>query len=75
MAVTEVLKISDGLVLAARGEVLFHVSYRAVLFRPVKDEVVDAIVKTVAKVGYSAVSIVSLSSLREKQLTVCACLL
>ena len=53
VAVTDVLKISDGLVLAARGEVLFHVSYRAVLFRPVKDEVVDAIVKTVAKVRRS----------------------
>lgn len=51
VAVTDVVEISDGLILAGRGEVLFHVTYRAVLFRPIKGEVVDAVVKTVAKVS------------------------
>ena len=46
----EVKKIGEGRVLVSRGETLFPVTYTALVFRPVKNEVVDAIVSTVTKV-------------------------
>lgn len=50
VSVVSIDDMSEGLVLAGRGEVLFHVKYKAIVFRPIRGEVVDAIVKSVSKV-------------------------
>ncbi|EGD72543.1 hypothetical protein PTSG_00566 [Salpingoeca rosetta] len=54
VSVIEIVKIGEGEILVARGETLFPVTYRALVFRPVKNEVVDAIVSTVTKMGIFA---------------------
>eukprot|EP01135_Chromosphaera_perkinsii_P005869 Nk52_evm2s370 gene=Nk52_evmTU2s370 len=55
--VTEVVDISKGKIqegLEWKGLVTFSVKYKAVVFRPFKGEVLDAIVKQVTKVGVFA---------------------
>eukprot|EP00911_Craspedida_sp_UC1_P002484 UC1_evm2s1845 len=51
VSVVNVKSIGDGMILQTRGEVLFHVAYEAIVMRPFKNEVCDAIVKTVFKFG------------------------
>lgn len=51
VAVAKELEISRGEVLFGRGEVLFRCRYVGLVFRPMNGQVVDAVVKSVSKVG------------------------
>ena len=52
--------ISRGKLMAGKGLVTYHVQYNAVVFRPVKGEVMDAVVTVVNKVGRVALRLVEL---------------
>ncbi|VDL94429.1 unnamed protein product [Schistocephalus solidus] len=54
IAVTSIEHIGAGLLLPGRGFVQYHIVYRAIVFRPFKGEVIDAIVTQVNKVGVFA---------------------
>lgn len=51
IAVTTIDSISSGLVLPGQGFVVYPVKYKAIVFRPFKGEVLDAIVMQVNKVS------------------------
>lgn len=50
VSVIDIIEIGQGQILPSRGETLFSVKYIALVFRPMKNEVVDAIVSTVTEV-------------------------
>jgi DNA-directed RNA polymerase II subunit RPB7 len=52
IAVTTIDNIGDGLIQPGRGFVVYPVKYKAIVFRPFKGEVLDAVVTQVNKVGY-----------------------
>lgn len=54
VTVLQILKISEGRVLPGRGHVLFKVTYKGLMFRPMVNEVVDAIVLNVLQEGILA---------------------
>jgi len=51
IAVTSISEIGDGMIQPGRGFVLYPIKYKAIVFRPFKGEVVDAVVTGVNKVG------------------------
>ncbi|NXO04267.1 RPB7 polymerase, partial [Rhinopomastus cyanomelas] len=51
IAVTTIDNIGAGVIQPGRGFVLYPVRYKAIVFRPFKGEVVDAVVTQVNKVG------------------------
>ncbi|XP_032410049.1 DNA-directed RNA polymerase II subunit RPB7 [Xiphophorus hellerii] len=51
IAVTTIDNIGAGVIQPSRGFVLYPVKYKAIVFRPFKGEVVDAVVTQVNKVG------------------------
>lgn len=51
VAVTTIDNIGAGLIQPGRGFVLYPVKYKAIVFRPFKGQVVDAVVNQVNKVG------------------------
>lgn len=51
IAVTAIDSIGDGLIQPNRGFVVYPVKYKAIVFRPFKGEVLDAVVTQVNKVG------------------------
>lgn len=52
IAVTTIDSIGAGIVLPGQGFVVYPVKYKAIVFRPFKGEVLDAIVMQVNKVQY-----------------------
>ncbi len=50
ITVLQVIKIGEGKILPGRGEVLFSVVYKGLMFRPMVNEVVDAVVEVVLQV-------------------------
>ncbi|KAL6041532.1 DNA-directed RNA polymerase II subunit RPB7, variant 2 [Balamuthia mandrillaris] len=52
--VTAVVSIGKGQVVSGNGFVTFPITYKAVVFRPFKGEVVDAVVTQVNKMGFMA---------------------
>jgi DNA-directed RNA polymerase II subunit RPB7 len=54
IAVTEVLSVGKGKIREGAGLVTFAIRYKAVVFRPFKGEVLDAVVTTVNKMGFFA---------------------
>ncbi|XP_018012125.1 DNA-directed RNA polymerase II subunit RPB7 [Hyalella azteca] len=51
IAVTTIDDIGSGMVQPGRGFVLYPIKYKAIVFRPFKGEVLDAIVSQVNKIG------------------------
>merc|ERR1739838_93747 len=51
IAVTTIDNIGAGMIQHGRGFVVYPVKYKAIVFRPFKNEVLDAVVKQVNKVG------------------------
>ena len=51
IAVTTIDNIGAGMILPSRGFVNYPVKYKAIVFRPFKGEVLDAVVTQVNKVG------------------------
>ena len=51
IAVTTIDNIGAGVIQPGRGFVLYPVRYKAIVFRPFKGELVDAVVTQVNKVG------------------------
>ncbi|KAI0988606.1 hypothetical protein GJ496_004525 [Pomphorhynchus laevis] len=51
VAVTGIDSVRGGYVQSGRGLVLYPVKYKAIVFRPFKNEVVDAVITQVTKVG------------------------
>lgn len=56
IAVTTIDNIGAGVIQPGRGFVLYPVKYKAIVFRPFKGEVVDAVVTQVNKVCYTSVT-------------------
>lgn len=54
IAVTTIDDIGSGVILAGQGFVVYPVKYKAIVFRPFKGEVLDAVVTQVNKVGMFA---------------------
>ncbi|CAL8095545.1 unnamed protein product [Calicophoron daubneyi] len=54
IAVTNIEHIGAGMIQPNRGFVQYHIIYRAIVFRPFKGEVLDAVVSQVNKVGVFA---------------------
>ncbi|CRL01943.1 CLUMA_CG015045, isoform A [Clunio marinus] len=54
IAVTSINDIGAGVIQAGQGFVVYPVKYKAIVFRPFKGEVLDAVVKQVNKVGMFA---------------------
>uniref|UniRef100_T1IQR5 DNA-directed RNA polymerase II subunit RPB7 n=1 Tax=Strigamia maritima TaxID=126957 RepID=T1IQR5_STRMM len=52
IAVTTIDNIGAGLIQPGRGFVVYPVKYKAIVFRPFKGEVLDAVVTQVNKVGF-----------------------
>lgn len=52
IAVTTIDSIGAGLILPGQGFVIYPVKYKAIVFRPFKGEVLDAVVRQVNKVQY-----------------------
>lgn len=50
ISVIEVIDIGKGKIMASRGHVLFSVTYKALMFRPMINEVLDCIVTTIHQV-------------------------
>lgn len=57
IAVTTIDNIGAGVIQPGRGFVLYPVKYKAIVFRPFKGEVVDAVVTQVNKVKDTAASL------------------
>lgn len=55
IAVTTIDNIGAGLIQHGRGFVVYPVKYKAIVFRPFKGEVLDAVVTQVNKVRYVTV--------------------
>lgn len=53
IAVTTIDSIGAGLILPGQGYVVYPVKYKAIVFRPFKGEVLDAVVRQVNKVIFS----------------------
>ena len=53
IAVTTIDNIGAGFIQPSRGFVLYPVKYKAIVFRPFKGEVLDAVVTQVNKVSFS----------------------
>lgn len=51
IAVTSIDNIGAGLILPGQGFVVYPVKYKAIVFRPFKGEVLDAVVRQVNKVS------------------------
>ena len=51
IAITTIDTIGTGLIQPGRGYVVFPVEYKAIVFRPFKNEVLDAVVSQVNKIG------------------------
>ena len=51
VAITAVDSLGEGMIIENKGLTVFKVSYKAIVFRPFKGEVVDAVVTAVNKVG------------------------
>ncbi|KAJ1825879.1 DNA-directed RNA polymerase II subunit, partial [Coemansia sp. RSA 2599] len=54
VAVIAILEIQMGKIIPGHGSAEFEVKYSAILFKPFKNEVIDASVHTVSKVGFFA---------------------
>ncbi|KAL3320009.1 DNA-directed RNA polymerase II subunit RPB7 [Cichlidogyrus casuarinus] len=54
IAVTNIEHIGDGMLPPGRGYVRYPITFRAIVFRPFKGEVLDAIVKSTNKIGVFA---------------------
>eukprot|EP00041_Stephanoeca_diplocostata_P032932 m.1073649 g.1073649 ORF g.1073649 m.1073649 type:complete len:170 (-) comp24235_c0_seq11:628-1137(-) len=54
VSVIAIVGVGDGEIIPGRGHVLFEIKYDAVVFRPFKGEVVDAMVTAVTKAGIFA---------------------
>lgn len=52
IAVTSIDNIGAGLILPGQGFVVYPVKYKAIVFRPFKGEVLDAVVRQVNKVTF-----------------------
>lgn len=50
--VVEVMDVGQGVVVDNRGLAGFDVKYRAIVFRPFKNEVMDTVVESVSKMGF-----------------------
>ena len=61
IAVTTIDNIGAGVIQPGRGFVLYPVKYKAIVFRPFKGEVVDAVVTQVNKVRASTGEVVGRS--------------
>lgn len=57
IAVTTIDNIGAGIIQQGRGFVLYPVKYKAIVFRPFKGEVLDAVVTQVNKVNIVVVGI------------------
>ena len=55
IAVTTIDNIGAGMIQHARGFVVYPVKYKAIVFRPFKNEVLDAVVKQVRRWWHSCV--------------------
>lgn len=53
IAVTTIDQIGSGIIQPGQGFVVYPVKYKAIVFRPFKGEVLDAVVTQVNKVGFS----------------------
>ena len=53
IAVTTIDNIGAGMIQPSRGFVVYPVKYKAIVFRPFKGEVLDAVVTQVNKVNHS----------------------
>lgn len=51
IAVTTIDQIGSGVILPGQGFVVYPVKYKAIVFRPFKGEVLDAVVKQINKVS------------------------
>lgn len=51
IAVTTIDQIGSGVIQPGQGFVVYPVKYKAIVFRPFKGEVLDAVVKQINKVG------------------------
>ena len=51
IAVTTIDNIGAGLILPGQGFVVYPVKYKAIVFRPFKGEILDAVVRQVNKVN------------------------
>ncbi|KAJ2787892.1 DNA-directed RNA polymerase II subunit [Coemansia interrupta] len=54
VAVIAILEIQMGKIIPGHGSAEFEVQYSAILFKPFKNEVMDAVVHTVTKMGFFA---------------------
>jgi DNA-directed RNA polymerase II subunit RPB7 len=54
ICVTEVVTLGKGKIREGAGVVMFQMSFNAIVFRPFKGEALDAIVKSVNKMGFFA---------------------
>ncbi|KAJ2721631.1 DNA-directed RNA polymerase II subunit [Coemansia sp. Benny D115] len=54
VAVVAILEIQMGKIIPGQGSAEFEVKYSAILFKPFRNEVMDAVVTTVNKVGFFA---------------------
>jgi len=54
IAVTTIDQIGSGVIQPGQGFVVYPVKYKAIVFRPFKGEVLDAVVKQINKVGMFA---------------------
>lgn len=57
IAVTTIDNIGAGIIQQGRGFVLYPVKYKAIVFRPFKGEVLDAVVTQVNKVNIMVVGV------------------
>ena len=55
IAITDILDYGSGMIKEeARGQVTFNVEFEAIVMKPVKNEVMDAVVTQVGKLGFFA---------------------
>lgn len=54
VAVVAIIEIQMGKIIPGHGSAEFEVQYSAILFKPFKNEVIDAVVTTVNKLGFVA---------------------
>ena len=60
IAVTTIDNIGAGYIQPSRGFVVYPIKYKAIVFRPFKGEVLDAVVTQVNKVRYHTIKVVCL---------------
>jgi len=54
ISVVDVVNVGKGKVYPGQGVAQYNISYRAIVFKPYKGEVVDAVITTVNKMGFFA---------------------